>query len=136
MAPQLRRFDDPKEVILSEEDAYYILIFFWESPKLAPENITTNDIKFAQGILLEAIEASYNMGFIEALFESYKVMFTHKFAKALNTFIEKALKNWFKHATQTDLMNVTIYSSVKNTIALNFRSVWEIRVTTNDPSIL
>ena len=44
----------------------------------------------------------------------------------------RALKNWFRHATGDDLKDPKIYEAVRRKIMVNFRTVWAIRVQTGE----
>ena len=61
----------PDEIIISAEDANKILRFFWGEPVPPPEQLTSEDIAFAQAVLLEGIDKSYAMGYVQILFDSF-----------------------------------------------------------------
>jgi hypothetical protein len=61
MPAELRRFS-ADEIYISKHEAWSILKFFWPEKSLAESDLTDQDINFAQGLLLEAIDASYKMG--------------------------------------------------------------------------
>lgn len=121
----------PDEILLTPEQAWQVLRFFWPSTDVTPGSLTAEDRAFAQGLLVEAIDRSYEMGYVESLFRSFfPVGVAPTFAgirKAVKEFAKRALKQWFRHATGKDLKDPKIYESVRVTLARNFRSTWEIR---------
>jgi len=71
--------------------------------------------EFAQGLLVEAVDASFALGFIESLMGSVMnpgINIKNIFSK----FSKKAIKHWFKHATASNLMNIKIYEAVRRDI--------------------
>jgi hypothetical protein len=116
----------PDELVLDEEETKTVLKFFFPADSTKIDNLTINNRvrNFAQGLLVEAIDATYAMGFVQALWESFSnpAKLTKGLDKALIKFAKKASKHWFKHATETDLMNVKIYETVRITISRNFRT--------------
>lgn len=132
MSARLRRFA-PGEVILSGQDAHTVLRFFSIEPGISPAAMTVDDRAFAQALLVEAIDASYDMGFAEALFRSVFARTPASLtavAGILASFALRAGRNWFQHASATDLSNPTIYESVRLVIARNWATVWRIRLAT------
>jgi len=118
----LRKFKK-EELIFDEEETKVILRFIFKSRHNLIDNLSINDQirEFAQGLLLEAIDGSYALGFIHSLFggafnpgAAAKKIFT-KFAR-------KALKHWFKHASAKDLMNIKIYDIVRKQLERSFSS--------------
>ncbi len=67
----LRKFSSD-ELLLSEPETRVILKFFWPDESTRIESLIINDSvrAFAQGLLIEAIDATYQVGFIEAVFRS------------------------------------------------------------------
>ena len=62
----------PGELLLDDNETKRILEFFFENQANAIRDLKINNRirSFAQGLLVEAIDASYAMGFIEALFKA------------------------------------------------------------------
>ncbi len=116
----LQRFKK-EELIFDDEETIIILKFIFKNQHNLIDGMKINDrIKeFAQGLLLEAVDASYALGFIGALFGG---VFNPGagFQKILMKFGKKALKHWFKHATAKDLMQIKIYDIVRKQLELNF----------------
>lgn len=71
--------------------------------------------------MLEAIDASYVVGYVEAIFRSAANP-TKRAVKVFKKFGKKAAKHWFKHVTSHDLQNVEVYDFVRDRLALGFRS--------------
>lgn len=73
-------------------------------------------------MLLEAIDGSYALGFVQSIFGS--VMHPGDGAKGvLLKFGRKAAKYWFKHAKANDLSNIKIYETVRKNIEWSFGGV-------------
>jgi len=117
----LKNFPE-SELIFDEEETKQILIFFFPNDKSSIDSATINSStkNFVQGLLVEAVDASYQMGFVEALFRSIcRFKGATDFVK---TFAKKALRHWFRHIKQSDMLQVKIYESVRSRLSLNFRS--------------
>jgi hypothetical protein len=131
----LRQFSEA-ELLLSEDEARTVLKFIFKPTdhKLITSLPMDNRlIGFAQGLLLEAIDASYSVGFIEAIFRSSSNP-TKGAIAVIKKFGKKATKHWFKHATATDLQDVKIYDFVRNRLAVGFRSQLAMFLTSSDAS--
>lgn len=132
MSARLRRFT-PGEVILTGPDAHAILRFFSIEPMLTPDRLTMEDRAFAQALLVEAIDASYDMGYAAALFNAVgmkPVASLTGVAVALAQFTVRAATHWFEHASATDIRNPQIYESVRLVVARNWSTIWQIRLAT------
>lgn len=117
------------EIVLSNQQAWEILGFFFSSAGISPAALTDNDRSFAQALLIEAIDASEEMSWIEAIFRS--AMKPNASVKDIvKELVKKAAKDWFKHATKDKLKDPAIYVSVKNQLTIKWRSAWTIRVET------
>lgn len=119
----LRKFQ-PNELIFDVNETKEILRFIFKSKTHIVDKMIVDDrVKsFAQGLLLEAVDASYALGFIHALLGS--VMNPGVNAKKVITkFGRKALKHWFKHAKADDLMNIKIYETVRRELDWAFGRV-------------
>ncbi len=127
------------ELKLTREQAWRVLRFFWPETSVNPGALTDEDCMFAQAVLVEAIDGSYQMGFVEILFRSsyMKVLVTFGDIKEMvKYFCKSAAKHWFKHATGRDLTNPQIYEAVRRQLSLNFRTVWILREQTGELSLL
>ncbi|MEZ9142426.1 MULTISPECIES: hypothetical protein [unclassified Shewanella] len=122
----LRRFK-ASELIFDDEQTVTILKFiFSKKHDLVGRLVITDEIRgFAQALLLEAVDASYALGFVDALFGTLMKP-QSGVKKVLVTFGRKALKHWFKHATTKDLMQIKVYDVVIKQLAASFSSVLEM----------
>jgi len=130
----LRHFTE-SEVKLSQQDAFRVLRFFWLEPGVPPSQLTIADQGFAQALLVEGIDRSYDMGYVELIFRSFYGKIPTSFASIadmVKSFAKVAAKHWFEHATGKDLESPKIYDNVRNQLAINFKSVWQIRVQTGE----
>lgn len=128
---QLRKFKK-EELLFNEEETRIILKFIFEPADHAViDSLTVNEaIKgFAQALLIEAIDASYAVGFVDAIFRSAANP-TKGAIKIFKSFAKKAAKHWFKHATVHDLQDVKVYEFVLLEIARRFRSSLRILSST------
>ncbi len=127
---QLRQFTS-EELLFNEEETRIVLKFIFEPTDHSfIESLTMNDAVrgFAQALLVEAIDASYGVGFVDAIFRS--VTNPAKGAiKIIKSFGKKAAKHWFKHASVHDLQDVKIYDFVRIHIANQFRKPLKILVS-------
>ncbi len=103
--------------------------------QVSEPQLSDEDISFAQALLIEAVDSSREMGYVQILFEkaAYKVPTDFSFIQDLaKELCKRAVQNWFRHATRKDLSDPQIYEMVLNTLRRNFRSVWAIRVQTGE----
>lgn len=119
---------------MSQQEAYEALNYLLlDTVSLAASQFTLEDRRLAQRLTVHAIDKHYQMGFIEALFRS-TAKIPRGPAAVLKSFLTKAAKHWFEHATQDDLQKFIqepkLFQSVVNTIASRFRSSWAIREQT------
>ncbi len=132
-SPYLQHFA-PGEIVISNDQAQTVLNFFWPQ-KADTVSLTDADVGFAQALLLEAIDDSYSMGYVQILYDQFfmrPLPSMEKVREAAKEFAKKAIKHWFKHATQKDLENPKIYESVRARMAAQYRSMWEIRLQTGE----
>jgi len=126
----LKKFG-PEELVLSHMEAWEVLVFFFGgNAGVKPGWLNDNDRSFAQALLIEAIEASSAMSWIETLWKS-SVKPNASVKGIIKALAKKAAKDWFKKATKGDLEDPEIYQSVKSSLTRNWRSAWEIRVQTD-----
>lgn len=120
---QLKQFT-ASELVLTKDQAVIVLKFIFKSDdhKTIDAAASAADLRgFAQGLLVEAIDASYKIGFVEHIFRASANPSKGALA-IIKGFAKKASKHWFRHATAQDLMNVKIYEMVVNKLAASFRS--------------
>ncbi len=119
----LRKFKK-EELIFDDKETVIILKFIFRNKHALIDGLDINDRirEFAQGLLLEAIDASNALGFVAALFGG--VFNPGAGAKKILTkFGRKALKHWFKHATAKDLMQIKIYDRVREQLESSFSRI-------------
>ena len=119
----LRSFSE-SELILDAGETKEILRFFFphHRQRIEVAIITLELRNFAQGLLVEAIDATYALGYVEIL---VKAIYNPGagMVKILSKIGRRAAKHWFKHATQKDLLKAKISSRVRDKLAQNFASV-------------
>ncbi len=123
----------PSEIFLSAEEAYAVLKFYWPDLKVKQSDLNESDVEYAQGLLVEGIDASYKMGYAHLIFDCFFMKPPGSFVqvnKMVRSFLKKAAKHWFRHIQAgNDLNDAKIYNAVRGVIALNFRSDAIIRFT-------
>lgn len=120
---ELRQFK-PEELLFDEAETRTVLKFiFAPADHALIDSLPMTDAlrEFAQGLLVEAIDASYAVGFVRALHE-VTANPTKTARQILKEFGKKALLLWFEHATVHDLQDVKIYEFVLAEIARRFRT--------------
>ena len=127
----LKRFQ-PSELVLTRMEAWQVLVYFFGgNASSLPGWLTDEDRSFAQALLIEAIDASYKMSWVQTLFTS-----TAKPGASIQSILAKlalkAAKDWFSRGNAPDLKNPKIYQSVKDSLTRNWRSVWKIRIETGE----
>lgn len=130
---ELRQFTT-EELLFDEEETRIILKFIFDSTHhdfIDSLPMTDYLREFTQGLLVEAIDASYAVGYVKGLFES--VTNPVKGArKIIKTFGKKASQSWFKHASVYNKQNVKIYDFVKDAVAVKFSRELRLLVTKNE----
>jgi len=124
-----------QEIVISADYARTILRFYFGLDTQIPDQLTDDDVAFAQALLLEGIDESYAMGYVQAAFEAFYGKPPASLGSVkdmIKDFVKAAAKNWFTHARGKDFDNPKIYESIRRTIAVNFKSVWAIRVATGE----
>lgn len=123
------RIFKPEELIFDEYETKEILKFFFtrKHAMIDSAEITDHIRGYTQGLLVEAVDASYAMGFIEVIFKSaYLKPLPSSMTKIVTKLGKKALVHWFKHAKATDLTDIKIYESVRNQIEANLERELEM----------
>jgi trehalose utilization protein len=116
------RIED-RDLVFDEHETRQILRFFWPNllPEIAAVSVNNNVRRYSQGLLISAIDASYAMGYLQAMFESLSR--PHKGLKAMGKKLaQRFVQHWWRHAQQKDLNDVKIYETVRRTIARSFAS--------------
>lgn len=120
---QLREFD-PEELLFNEEETRTVLKFIFKpTDHSLIDTLPMSDALrgFAQGLLVEAIDASYAAGFVQAVFRSAANP-AKGAVEILKRFGKKASQLWFRHATVHDLQRVKVYQFVLDRLAIGFRN--------------
>jgi hypothetical protein len=124
------------EIYVSQDDARALLRFFFPTEQVPDAGaLTDEDRGFAQALLLEAVDKSYAMSFVQDIYDVFygKVPTGFDVIKdMLKDFVKKAAKTWWDHATGKDLADPKIYNAVKVALTANFRSIWNIRMQTGE----
>ncbi|TMO01312.1 hypothetical protein [Pseudoalteromonas sp. S558] len=130
---QLRKFSKD-ELLFDEKETRVILKFIFKPAdhKLI-DSLPINDrLKgFAQGLLVEAIDASYSVGYVKAIFESTANP-TKGAMAIIKTFARKAASHWFKHTSVHDLQKVKIFDFIRDRLALAFKSELQLYLVKNE----
>lgn len=119
----LRKFQK-SELLFNEKETKEILKFIFSgTPKAQVDAMTvTDEVRgFAQALLLEAIDASFKIGFIQSLWES-----TVNPTAPIKDVLLKAGKgfasHYFHHATKSDLRKIKVYELVVKALSLKFKT--------------
>lgn len=123
---QLRDFSE-SELIFDEQETKDVLKFFFPSSgqQIDQAQITNELRNFAQGLLVEAVDASYAMGWVELTFR-WAANPGSGVKKALRKLASRAAKYWFKHLKNQSLVDAEIYESIRSQLQRNFRSPFQI----------
>jgi len=137
---QLKNFS-PSEILITADDARLILKFIFkpsEHPTIDQLPMNHRELNLAQGLLVEAIDASYSIGYVEALFRSTANPSAKTFS-VMRKFAKSSKKHWYKHATASDLLSIKIYDVVINELARRFKNILAIylvkKVDTNEKNL-
>jgi hypothetical protein len=125
------------DLVFNEAETRQILVFFWPNVSAEIDAVTINDVarRFAQELLISAIDASYAMGFVDVLFNVLSK--PHKGLKSLGQKLARRyVQHWWRHTKPKDLQDVQIYESVRRTIALNFATKMNLFLKTGELSLL
>jgi len=75
--------------------------------------------EFAQGILLEAVDASYALGYVDIL-RSSLLQFKDGAKAVFKKFAKEVAAHWFKHLKPQDLHKIKIYDRVRDALDDSF----------------
>ena len=123
----LRNFSEA-ELIFDEQETKAILRFFFQGMlnRIETLEVTTEIRNLAQGMLVEAVDATYAMGWIELTFK----WVTHpssEMKKALQKLARQALRYWFSHLKDNQsLLEAKIYDSIRADLGRAFGRVFGI----------
>lgn len=118
----LRNFSE-HELIFDEAETKAILKFFFQHhrQRIDAATVTTGLRNFAQGLLVEAVDATYALGYVEILLATFYNP-GGGMKKALTKAGRKAARHWFKHATDRDLHNAKVAEAVRLTLSNAFKT--------------
>jgi hypothetical protein len=120
------------DILFSDKECWQILVFFFGGNSgISVNSLTDNDKSFAQAILIQVIDLSYSMGWIECLFkETMKLEPSIKgIVKAL---AKKSVKDWWKKTPLDKIEGQEIYLSVKNDLTRKWHTSWSMRLSTDE----
>jgi len=125
----LKPVSSPK---LSASEALTVMEWLHGKSGLAAKDMTKEDCGYAQALLVDMLNSSFAMGFVEALFRSgLKISGGPK--KVIVAFLKGAGKNLLKYKDKDDLEKMIkkprIYKSVFNVAKLRTKSLWAIRIS-------
>jgi hypothetical protein len=117
------------ELVFNEDESKQVLKFLYPASAPGISNMTAGEAtrRLAQGMLIAAIDASYEREVIEQLGETIARPYSTVKALARKLRGRPGLQ-WFKHASQDDLLDVKIHDSVRNAIALALVSRFRIHL--------
>ena len=130
----LQRFGK-EELVFDQQTAFRVLSWFFGESQLRENDITENDIAFAQALVVEAVDGSNAMGIVEGLMRSFLYRVPTSFSSIRNgvlSLVRRSSSIWWRNKNVKNLKDVVIYDSVRNTLVRNFRSEWESRVQTGE----
>lgn len=115
------------ELLFNDKETKLILKFFFKRQHTRIDNIVVTDkIRgFAQALLVEAVNASYALGFVESILRAVSKP-GNGFKKILTKFAKNAAKHWLKQAKQDDIANIEIYEIVQMRVSVNFEQYFVI----------
>jgi hypothetical protein len=126
----LQKFS-PSELLLDEADTRAVLRYFWpdKARQIDSAPVTDEMRGFAQGLIVEATDASLTMAITKTIFERFFMRRTRSLksiAKSAGKVIQQAWRSQRMRNKQINLDLVMIYDSVRVTLARNFRTELEL----------
>lgn len=88
--------------------------------RLVDASMTTPLRGFAQGLMVEAVDATYALGFVEIVWKTFYNPGAGM-KQALSKLGRKASRHWFKHARENDLLNAQVASAVRAQLERSFK---------------
>jgi hypothetical protein len=128
----LRHFTSD-ELLFDQEQTFTILRYFGLEPGIQAASLNDEDRSFAQALLVEAVDASYVMGYVNIIFDTFYMKPAVSFDKVkemTKEFLKKVAEHWFEHATKDNLRDPKIYENVRVRLQSVARSAWKIREQT------
>ncbi|TPE49561.1 hypothetical protein [Amaricoccus solimangrovi] len=125
----------PSQLLLSAAEAHEIIVWLYGSTQVPVSQITADDRGFAQAMLQDMLERSFEIGFVEALFRSLAKL-PQGPRKIISSFLIGAGKNLVKYGKRDDLETMIreprIYQMVKDDTVRHTRSAWNVREQTGE----
>lgn len=114
------------DLLFTEEETRSIFSFYWPDlrSKITEMEITTENRRFGQQLLIIGIDSSYALGFMQSLVQMYlnpRAGFKGLVAMG-RKLARRYLQHWWKHAKQKDLENPRVAEGVRAAVANRFRS--------------
>lgn len=131
----MAKLKKPKKIVLKPQQAHAIITWLYGKTSVAPKDFTKDDCGFAQAMLVEMLNASFAMGFVEALFRAAAKLPSGP-KKVITTFLKGAGKTLVKYQDKDDLAEMmkkpVIYKAAQAQMARASKSVWKIREQTGE----
>lgn len=123
---QLRNFSSD-ELLFDEQETRDILKFFFpqDAARIDTAVVTDELRNLAQGLLVEAVDASHAMGWVEQLFRCAANPGSGV-KKALTKLVRRGARYWFRHAKRQGLIEAKVYERIRDQLSRNFRSPFVI----------
>lgn len=117
------------DLVFNEEETRDILKYFWpsHSAHIDAMAVSIGTRRLAQGLLIAAIDASYGLGFVEALFTTVAKP-GRSLASMGRKLARKYVKHLWKHASESELQNARIYEAVRKAMAFQFKYLLEAQL--------
>jgi len=119
----LRNFAED-ELLFNEEETRIILRFIFrpaDHPVIHELPMTDKLRGFAQGLLVEAIDLSFAVGFVESVFRS-SANPAGVVRRLIKWFGRQSSLQWYRFAKAADLQDIRVYQFVLDELARNYRS--------------
>lgn len=128
---QLLQFNR-SQIVLSDQEAWCVLAYFFDHPGVHADDLTENDLSFAQALVIEAIEQSYGYGF---LYPNQPIYLAEQIKKIVITVLKKTGGNWnWTAALPALLKRPDIHIDVRTKLSQNHIWNWIARVKTKVPA--
>lgn len=121
------------QLILTSEETRIVLCFFWPqyTDRINGTTMTDRLRELSQAVLVEAIDATYAMGYVDALYQGIVSAIiptdrSNSTIRLIKKFARSASSHWFKHATARDLASVKIYETVRKAISISFATILDM----------
>lgn len=125
----------PRDAVLTADEAREVIEFFWPTKTLdALGPLRVDDRLFAQALLVEAIEASLAMSWVEKLFKTFYLKLPRSGRRVFRKVVQWALYTARSRRPPKEIRfeEVGVYSNVRATLARNFRSTLDLRLQTGE----